>query len=191
MISIQHNPKGPYPTSLKSFKKLKWVHLEFAFQTENKNDSITRLQTPTPIPPPLSLPLPQTLKPNSNYGHPREIDVIHIRHQNSLRSRRKERDSSEQSLEQINLSLNCVSILLPLPLSIWTGGVEEKPKQTHLSFFLGKMLMGWSSVANFIASLKEGTILTCSPELKSSAYSHLLDLEHPLMETNKTKTREK
>jgi hypothetical protein len=132
-----------------------------------------------PNPPPLSLPLPQTLKPNSNYGHPREIDVIHIRHQNSLRSRRKERDSSEQSLEQINLSLKCVSILLPLPLSIWTGGVEEKPKQTHLSFFLGKMLMGWSSVAKFIASLKEGTILTCSPELKSSAYSHLLDLEPP------------
>jgi len=120
-----------------------------------------------PKPPPLSLPLPQTLKPNSNYGHPREIDVIHIRHQNSLRSRRKERDSSEQSLEQINLSLKCVSILLPLPLSIWKGGGKKgKPKQTHL-FYLGKMLMGWSSVARFIASLKEGTILTCSPSWKA------------------------
>lgn len=139
MISIQHNPKGPYPTSLKSFKKLKWVHLEFAFQTENKNDSITRLQTPTPIPPPLSLPLPQTLKPNSNYGHPREIDVIHIRHQNSLRSRRKERDSSEQSLEQINLSLNCVSILLPLPLSIWKvrGGNKKRGNQSKPTSFFG------------------------------------------------------
>ncbi len=143
MISIQHNPKGPYPTSLKSFKKQKWVHLEFAFQTENKKDSITRLQTPTPNSP-LSLPLPQTLKPNSNYGHLREIYIIHIRHQNSLRSTRKERDSSEQSLEQINLSLKCVSILLPLPLSIWKGkkkGGWGEPKQTHL-FFLGKMLMG-------------------------------------------------
>jgi hypothetical protein len=112
--------------------------------------------------PPLSLPLPQTLKPNSNYGHPREIYTIHIRHQNSLRATRKERDSSEQSLEQINLSLKCVSMILPRPLSIWKG----KPKQTHL-FLLGKMLMGWSSVANFIASLKEGTILTCSPSWKT------------------------
>jgi hypothetical protein len=141
MISIQHNPKRPYPTSLKSFKKLKWVHLEFAFQTENKKDSITRLQTPTPTPP-LSLPLPQTLKPNSNYGHPQQIYIIQIQHQNSLRSTRKERDSSEQSLQQINLSLKCVSILLSLPLSSWKGRKKKgKPKQTHL-FYLGKMLMG-------------------------------------------------
>ncbi len=74
---------------------------------------------PNPLSP--SLPLPHTLKPNSNYGHPLEIYTIHIRHQNSLRATRKERDPPEQSLEQINLSLKCVSILLPLPLSIWKG----------------------------------------------------------------------
>jgi len=97
---------------------------------------------PTPR---LPLPLPQTLKPNSNYGHPQEIYIIHIRHQNSLRSTRKERDSSEQSLEQINkeLSLKCVypspSPSLHLEGEKNTGG--EEPKQTHL-FFLGKMLMG-------------------------------------------------
>ncbi len=127
MISIQHNPKGPYPTSLKSFKKLKWVHLEFAFQTENKKDSITRLQTPTP-PPRLSLPLPQTLKPNSNYGHPREIYIIHIRHQNSFRSTRKERDSSEQSLEQINLSPKVCVYPSPSPsLHLEGGGTKANP----------------------------------------------------------------
>jgi hypothetical protein len=68
------------------------------------------------------------------------------------------------------------------------GGGETK---ANPPLFIGGNVDGLKQRCEFYSIIERRNNTHVLTELKSSAYSHLLDLEHPLVATNMTRTPEK